>query len=131
MKWFFFYFHKWWRLKYFSGIFLLIFNSMSVFVKSLLFYFQFYFQIKTFKNNQVKLFHFYIKLLNKSIKTLTVCTSEIYGRKYSGLSESSFALCKSMLPWQMFSLLTGLAEGGRVIQCTSSNGLAVFINPPL
>ena len=43
---------------------------------------------------------------------LTVCTSEIHERKYSNLTETSFALCKSMLPWQMFSFTTGLAELG-------------------
>lgn len=44
----------------------------------------------------------------------------IYKRKYSNLSETSFALCKSMLPWQMFSLNTGLAEDGSMTQCTAA-----------
>lgn len=89
---------------------------MSVFVESVVFCFVFYFQVKTFKNNQVQL---YIKLLSKSAKVLTVCTSEIYERKHSNISETSFALCKSMLPWQMFSFNTGFAEGGSMTQCTA------------
>lgn len=54
----------------------------------------------------------------KGIKALTVCTSEISERKYSNFSETSFALCKLMLPWQMFSFSTALGEGGRMTQCT-------------
>ena len=65
--------------------------------------------IKIFKNNLVKFFQSYIKLLNKGVKVLIVCTSEIHERKYSNLAETSFALCKSMLPWQMFSFNTVLA----------------------
>lgn len=53
-------------------------------------------------------------------KVLTVCTSEIYKRKYSDLSETSLALCESMLPWQMFSFNSGLAKGGCLRQCIAA-----------
>lgn len=43
---------------------------------------------------------------------LTGRTSAISERKYSNLSETSFALCKSMLPWQMFSFNSGLLRVG-------------------
>lgn len=68
--------------------------------------------MKTFKDNLAKPFQSYTKLLNKGVKVLTVCTSEIYERKFSNLAETSFALCKSMLPWQMFLFNTVLAELG-------------------
>lgn len=43
------------------------------------------------------------------------------------LSETSFALCKSMLPWQMFSLNTGLAESGSMTHCTTEmNSLFLY-----
>lgn len=78
-------------------------------------------------NNQVKPFQLYIELLNKVVEMLTVCASEIYERKYSNLSETSFALCKSMLPWWMFSFNSGLAEGGSMT-LYNRNVLAIFID---